>query len=267
VGFAALPGYATTADDRAALAALPNVELWRNRPSLDDLLREVRVLVMPSLWLEGFGMAAVDAMLRGVPVLTADFGGLVEGSLGLPIRLPVRPIEAFSTEIDANLMPRPIAPAQDAAPWGAALDRLTSDPAHHDAASRLAHRTAHAFLGSCSVAPLEDALVALASSARHRTAAASGHAIGRATDHPIDAPVDPEAALHRRLAAWSPEQRALLVAQLRRAAPAGATIERGDPRQPYPLASAQRRLWLLHQLGGGPVYHLPAALRIEGALD
>jgi amino acid adenylation domain-containing protein/FkbM family methyltransferase len=262
VPFAALPGYATTAEDRAALAALPNVELWRNRPALDDLLRDVRVLVMPSLWLEGFGMAAVDAMLRGIPVLVSDFGGLVEGSLGLPIRLPVRPIEAFEAELDANLLPRPIVPAQDAAPWLAATDRLTSDRSHHDQVSSLAYRTAHDFVGRCSVAPLEDALVELA-----RTPRAARR------PEPLT-PADPQAALHRRLAGWTPAQRALLAAQLLREAGAFHRAPDGspdpgarDPSGPYPLSSGQRRLWLLHQLGPGPVYHLPAALRIEGALD
>jgi len=270
VAFAALPGYATTAEDRAAMAAAPNVEIWRNRPSLDDLLRDVRVLVMPSLWLEGFGMAAVDAMLRGIPVLTSDFGGLVEGSLGLPIQLPVRPIEQFDAELDASLLPRPIVPPQDATPWAEALGRLTSDRRHYDDASAQAFRTAHEFAARCSVAPLEDALAELA---------ASGPRPGPVLCVAGDAdPVgdDPQAALYRRLAGWTPAQRALLAARLGRdakARPAGTPItaltavRRGDPRRPYPLAPGQRRLWLLHQLGGGAVYHLPAALRLEGPLD
>ncbi|WP_224360638.1 non-ribosomal peptide synthetase [Hyalangium versicolor] len=34
-----------------------------------------------------------------------------------------------------------------------------------------------------------------------------------------------------------------------------------------PLSSAQRRLWFLHQLNAGPVYHMPFALRLTGPLD
>jgi natural product biosynthesis luciferase-like monooxygenase protein/amino acid adenylation domain-containing protein/non-ribosomal peptide synthase protein (TIGR01720 family) len=46
------------------------------------------------------------------------------------------------------------------------------------------------------------------------------------------------------------------------------TLVRGDDARPAPLTSAQQRLWLFEQLhAGSPAYHLPAAVRLSGALD
>ena len=33
-------------------------------PDIEDVLREARCLLMPSLWYEGFGLIAMEAMLR-----------------------------------------------------------------------------------------------------------------------------------------------------------------------------------------------------------
>ena len=81
IQFAALPGWGTTHADRTALSALPNVNLLENRKNLDDILIRTRALLMPSLWVEGFGMAVVDAMLRGIPVLASNHGGLRRGQV------------------------------------------------------------------------------------------------------------------------------------------------------------------------------------------
>ncbi|MGH9895567.1 MAG: glycosyltransferase family 4 protein, partial [bacterium] len=117
IQFAALPGWGTTNADRIALGALRNVVLLKNCKNLDDILRQTRALLMPSLWLEGFGMSVVDAMLRGIPVLAGAYGGLVEAKLGTDYLLPVRPIERYEERLDDNLLPVPIVPTQDIDPW------------------------------------------------------------------------------------------------------------------------------------------------------
>lgn len=48
--------------------------------SKEDLLKELRkshLCLVPSMW-EGFGLAALEAMASGVPVIAADYGGLRE---------------------------------------------------------------------------------------------------------------------------------------------------------------------------------------------
>ncbi|QSQ26356.1 amino acid adenylation domain-containing protein [Pyxidicoccus parkwayensis] len=53
-----------------------------------------------------------------------------------------------------------------------------------------------------------------------------------------------------------------------REATAHPVLARGNDEHPAPLSAAQQRLWLFEQLHhGSPAYHLPAALRLSGALN
>lgn len=131
--FLAVPTWATTAEDLAALSALPNVRLMDPVEDIDEVLARTRVLVMPSVWLETFGMSAVEAMLRGIPVVASDVGGLPEAMLGVPHLLPVD--------------------AQDR--WLAVVSRLLSDPDHYREVSALAGEAATRFVGSTGVEEVE----------------------------------------------------------------------------------------------------------------
>src|SRR5579859_6460059 len=53
------------------------------------------------------------------------------------------------------------------------------------------------------------------------------------------------------------------------AEPERTRLEVAPSRQtgPMPLSFAQRRLWFLEQLGASAAYHIPTAIRLEGALD
>ena len=63
-------------------------------------------------------------MLRGVPVMAANVGGIPEAMMGVPYLLPVRPIEKYETRLDEQMVPVAEVPAQDIEPWREALERL-----------------------------------------------------------------------------------------------------------------------------------------------
>src|ERR1017187_5820058 len=98
--FGVVPGWGTTARDRRALERLPNVRFLPNARHIDEVLARTRVLLMPSLWYEGFGLIVMESMLRGIPVVASDAGGLVEAKHGTGYVIPVNTIERYLPVFD-----------------------------------------------------------------------------------------------------------------------------------------------------------------------
>jgi len=139
VGFAAVPTWGADAEVLRALSSAPNVEILEPCDDIEEILARTRVLLAPSLWPEAFGYVVVEAMLRGIPVLASDIGGLPEAKLGVPYLLPVSAAR--------HVGGRCVSPAQDIGPWAAALDELLSSRASYErcaAASRAAALRFHA---------------------------------------------------------------------------------------------------------------------------
>lgn len=165
VAFAAVPTWSTTAADRDLLAALPNMTLLPAVDDIDDLFARVRVLVVPSLWGEAFGQIVVEALLRGVPVMTSDQGGLPEAGLGVSRIVPVRPIERYEPRVDERGVQIPIVPEQDLEPWEAGLRDLLSDRAEYERRAAASWSGAAAFVSGLGSESYERFLESLAPAA------------------------------------------------------------------------------------------------------
>ncbi len=201
--FGALPGWGTTAADRAALESLPNVQLLANVKNIGQVLRQTKVLLMPSLWYEGFGLSVMEAMLGGIPVISSDSGGLLEAKLGTRFVLPVRPIERYEPYFDEHGLPAAVTPDQDMEPWVEALGALLGEPDLYREEAESCRERALGFVNAIRPEQLEQYLCSLSA--------------------PPQAPsTGPARPLPDQLAALSPEKRALLLERLRRARRTGS---------------------------------------------
>lgn len=194
--FAAVATWGITADDRAALQREPNITILPPSDDVYELLRQTRVLLVPSLWQEAFGRIVVEALLVGVPVLTSDVGGLPEAKLGVaPHPIPVRPIERYGSQFDERGVPKVDVPVQEIEPWIAALRPLLSDRGAYEEASQRSHAAASAYVQSLGIEKAEAMLL-------------SGLEVKRGEVS------EAEERLHDRLVQLSPLQRQQLLRRL-----------------------------------------------------
>ena len=124
VRFLALKGWGTTAQDIAAMRQHPNIEILDTVPSIDEVFARTSVLLAPSLWYEGFGLVVTEALIRGVPVLASDHGGLTEAAASSRFRLPVSPITHWQSTYDDTGMPVAEVAPQPVVAWQNALAEL-----------------------------------------------------------------------------------------------------------------------------------------------
>jgi thioesterase domain-containing protein len=238
--FAAVPTYRTTRADREALEALSNVEIWPATDDVDSLLARMRVLLMPSLWDEAFGAMAIDAMLRGIPVLASEAGGLPEAKLGVDYVLPVRRIERYEERFDDRHEPIAHVPPQDIGPWEAALRELATDRGCYEQVSRDSRAAALAYVGSLGWEPFEALFQRVADQAGTKSA---------------------EPVPERALTDLSPERRELIAMLLleRR----GRTEDTGAPLVAIDPDGTRPPLFLVHPAAGTVDCYLALAHHLD----
>jgi thioesterase domain-containing protein/glycosyltransferase involved in cell wall biosynthesis len=232
LSFAAVPTYRSTRKEEEALTALPNVRLLAAEDDVERIFACTRALLMPSLWDEAFGVLAVEAMLRGIPVLASDTGGLPEAKLGVDFVLPVRRIERYEDRLDDRGGLVAEVPAQDLAPWTAALGGLLGDGERYRRLSADSRAAAHAFASGLSWELFEERFARLAS--------AGGPAL------PSGAAPDGAA---ERLAHLSPQRRSLVAVRLWRRSPEPASAG-ASPLVAIEPSGSRTPLFLVHPMAG-----------------
>ncbi|GEM_PF-2764311 len=64
--------------DGLDFSKLNNVKIWEKQVNIDSFLEKTKLLLVPSIWEEGFGRIVIESMSKGVPVVASKIGGLVE---------------------------------------------------------------------------------------------------------------------------------------------------------------------------------------------
>lgn len=171
VKFAAIPFWGTSEEDHAALKRLPNMTLLQPSPNLDDVFGQTKVLLVPSVWGEAYGQVVVDAMLRGIPVLASNTGGLPEAKLGVDYVIPVNMVERY--EQNEKMQVVPVIPEQDVSVWVETLSRVLTDRTLYERVSLQSREAALSFVGGLGPIHFEQYLARLAAARKHAAAQSS----------------------------------------------------------------------------------------------
>lgn len=158
VNFAVVPGWGTTPTDVKKMQKCKNITFLNSTNDLNELYSQASVLLMPSIWEEGFGISALDALSRGVPVISSRLGGLIEAKLNTNYQIDVNPILYFKDEFDENNFPVPVYEKQDLTSWKSAVEELLNNSEKYKLESDLSYKKANEFISTLSVAPLVDFL-------------------------------------------------------------------------------------------------------------
>jgi glycosyltransferase involved in cell wall biosynthesis len=138
VNFAVVPTWGADDGVIRSILAHKNVHILPPADNLDDVWKQTRVLLVPSIWFETFGYVVVEAMLRGIPVVASDIGGLPEAKLGVDYLVPINPAVRKDGKL-AN-------PGQDIEPWRQVLKGILTDEDAYENCSAQSRKAASSFL-------------------------------------------------------------------------------------------------------------------------
>ncbi len=116
------------------LGSLTNIKTMPNTPDPRQFYAVTKLLLMPSLWYESFGLVAAEAMVNGIPVLASNRGALPEtiGEAGFLFDIPAK----YTPET------REVPAAEEVEPWVETIIRLWDDAAEYERWSRAARERA-----------------------------------------------------------------------------------------------------------------------------
>ncbi|RHZ86656.1 hypothetical protein Glove_48g105 [Diversispora epigaea] len=125
--------------------------MFRN---MNELWPLVKVLLVPSIWYETFGLVVVEAMLRGIPVICSDVGGISEAKCGVNFgTIHVNLIKGERETDPETLKKLGIyrIPPQDIEPWIETIRCLLSSRETYEKVSQECYEKATKFVKSIDV--------------------------------------------------------------------------------------------------------------------
>ncbi|KAJ4124762.1 hypothetical protein NW765_014290 [Fusarium oxysporum] len=135
---------------------LPNMTVRPCCAIEKDLWRDIKVLVVPSLWCEAWGMVVVEAHLRGIPVVSSNSDALSESMIGLDYIIPVNPISGERDESGRYTVPK-----QDVGPWVKTITKLMQDRSEYERVSATVLNTTNKWLKGNNEADIETWLMGM----------------------------------------------------------------------------------------------------------
>ena len=72
---------------------------WLDPPAFDEAIRRARAVLFPARWQEPFGIAGMEALARGVPVIVAESGGVAEWARVGCLRVAPGDVDAMAEAI------------------------------------------------------------------------------------------------------------------------------------------------------------------------
>jgi hypothetical protein len=151
LAFATVPTWGATPDLVTELKAIKNITLLEETPRIDEIFRQTRVLIAPSMCQEAFGLVSPEALLRGVPVVASDIAGLRESTLGVATLIQVLPLP-FDGPKEGTDHTKFVwtEPENDIEPWSRALDEILASEENYNQRSRRGREAALAFVKGLS---------------------------------------------------------------------------------------------------------------------
>ncbi|MDW3224215.1 MAG: glycosyltransferase family 4 protein [Paracoccaceae bacterium] len=141
-------GWRTLHTERDALSQRGNVIIEDHSHDGGTVYDQASIILVPSLCYESLGLVSIEAMLRGLPVVSARHGGLAEAGLGTAVLCTAVPIVFEDDRKNPGGHVRQHVPEQPLDDWLAAIDRLTNDRAWYEQRARHAIIRSHAFARS-----------------------------------------------------------------------------------------------------------------------
>lgn len=123
---------------------------------MEEAWRDIKILLVPSLWFEAWGIVVIEAHLRGIPVIASDAGALTEAMLGLDYVMPVNPIRGERDGEEGYVIPQ-----QNVWPWVDAVNSLMSDESEYARVSSDVRSVTERWLRNSDEKALEEWLMSM----------------------------------------------------------------------------------------------------------